>query len=77
MAAYFIMSQEVDSVENNIQNVLIDDVIPCAVSAQRIEMMRAKFRTHRAAFDFDTAFCKCEIVLVPVKSEYDASKMQL
>ena len=76
MAAYFVQSQNVDidncddDGDGVIKNhMLLDEVKPSAISAQKIEQMRLMFRTHRAAFDFDHEFCKCEVVLVKVKLE--------
>ena len=39
---------------------------PCAVSAQNIEQMKGKFRTHRAAFDFDRSFCSIDAAICKV-----------
>ena len=72
MAAYFILSLEgveMDKGDNSSDdNVFtIGELKPCAVSSARIEKMKQSFRTHRSAFDFDTAFCKVDIVHVKVE----------
>ena len=71
MAAYFLLSQNINIGENNEEfnsSLSVDEVKPCAVSASRIEQMKQMYRTHRAAFDFDHAFCKIEVV-VKIKIE--------
>ena len=68
MVAYFILSlkETLKETSNSPQatnsnqsavNISLEELQPCAVSAQKIEQMKQKVRTHRAAFDFDKSFC--------------------
>ena len=40
----------------------LEELKPCAISGQNIEKMKDKFRTHRAAFDFDRSFCLITVI---------------
>jgi hypothetical protein len=41
----------------------IEEMKPCAASASKIEQMKQKVRTHRAAIDFDTKFYEATVHL--------------
>jgi hypothetical protein len=71
MAAYFILSlQEAKRNQNSptitnsgsVVNLFLNELKPCAISAKKIEQMKQKVRTHRAAFDFDQSFCSVAAV---------------
>ena len=61
MVAYFILSLEQQN-GNKGQSVFdLNEMKPCAVPMSKIEQMKQRVRCHRAAFDFDTKFCKVTI----------------
>ena len=43
--------------------IRINEMKPCAVASSRIEEMRSSVKVHRAAIDFDTAFCEATMRL--------------
>ena len=65
MVAYFILSvqQNNNPAEENdaVNGVNLDQLAPCAVSAEKIEQMKQRVKTHRAAIDFDLAFCNATV----------------
>ena len=61
MVAYFIMSCA-EEVKDKM-TLSIEEMKPCAASASKIEQMKQKVRTHRAAIDFDTKFCEATVHL--------------
>ena len=61
MVASFILSLEQQN-GNKGQSVFdLNEMKPCAVPMSKIEQMKERVCCHRAAFDFDTKFCKVTI----------------
>ena len=65
MVAYFILSvqQNDNPAEENdaVNGVNLDQLAPCAVSAEKIEQMKQRVKIHRAAIDFNLAFCNATV----------------
>ncbi len=57
---YFIASIEKKKVKDG-EFITVNELKPCAIDANRIEKMRCNVRVHRAAIDFDRAFCEATV----------------
>jgi len=64
MALFFILSVDENGGNEPISDISLEEFKPCAMSAQKIETMKQKVRTHRAAFDFDLSLCKAGVCLI-------------
>lgn len=64
MVAYFILSVDENAGNEPISDISFEELKPCAMSPQKIETMKQKVRTHRAALDFDLSFCKAGVCLI-------------
>ena len=64
MVAYFILSVDENAGNEPISDISFEELKPCAMSAQKMETMKQKVRTHRAALDFDLSFCKAGVCLI-------------
>jgi len=63
IVAYFILSISDDRLDNGIKEFELDALKPQAASASKIEQLKEKVRSHRAALDFDTSFCKATVCI--------------
>lgn len=63
IVAYFILSISDDHLDNGIKEFELDALKPQAASASKIEQLKEKVRSHRAALDFDTSFCKATVCI--------------
>jgi len=50
--------------ENAGNEPISEELKQCAMSAQKIETMKQKVQTRRAALDFDLSFCKAGVCLI-------------
>jgi hypothetical protein len=58
MVSYFILSSEASGNLPYNEFARLSELKPCSISASKIEQMKEKVRTHRAALDFDRNFCE-------------------
>ena len=68
MVAYFIMSIDKNEEGKHDFELSVEELKPCAACVSKIEQMKQKVRTHRAAINFDTKFCRAT---VRIKKEED------
>jgi hypothetical protein len=61
MVSYFILSNNSSAYEDDHEFTRISELKPCSMSSSKIEQMKEKVRTHRAALDFDRNFCEVRI----------------
>ena len=62
MALFFVLSVDESAGNEPITDISFEELKPCAMSAQKIETMKQKVRTHRAALDFDLLFCMISVI---------------
>ena len=53
MALFFVLLVDENAGNEPISDISFQELKPCAMPAQKIETMKQKVRTHRAALDFD------------------------
>jgi hypothetical protein len=61
MVSYFILSNNSSAYDDVHDFTRISELKPCSMSSSKIEQMKEKVRTHRAALDFDRNFCEVRI----------------
>jgi len=74
MALFFILLVDENAGNEPISDISFEELKPCAMPAQKIETMKQKVQTHRAALDFDLLFCKAGVCLI---DDFDYSTVLL
>ena len=57
---YFIASIREENVKDG-KFITVNEMKPCAIAVGRIKRMHSSVKVHRAAIDFDRAFCKATV----------------